>query len=324
MGSNNKRKTTEQFKDEVFDLVGDKYTVLSEYVNAKTKIKIIHNECDSQFEMTPSNFLFGQRCPECAKRQKTARITQNKKTTELFKQEVYSLVQNDYTVQGEYVNGHTKILFKHNICNNTFKMTPAHFLSGERCTNKECLHSRWSEACINSDNFYKEFEKYSATYEILSEYNGYKNNMKFKHKICEHVFERSPNNFVTLGDRCPKCTAVIYKGENKIEEFLNKKGISFLPQKTFNDLRGVNNGLLSYDFCLPQYNLLIEYQGEQHETPIKLFGGKEQLEIQQEHDKRKREYAKTHGIQLLEIWYWDFENIEKILEETLSKIQLVA
>jgi hypothetical protein len=69
---------------------------------------------------------------------------------------------------------------------------------------------------------------------------------------------------------------------------------------------------------------LIEYQGEQHEYPIKLFGGEKQFKIQQEHDKRKREYAEFHGIQLLEIWYWDFDNIEKILEETLSKIKLIA
>ena len=36
---------------------------------------------------------------------------------------------------------------------------------------------------------------------------------------------------------------------------------------------------------------------------------------QQEHDKRKREYAKNHEIKLLEIWYYDFDNIKEILEE---------
>ena len=39
----------------------------------------------------------------------------------------------------------------------------------------------------------------------------------------------------------------------------------------------------------------------------------EEFEIQKEHDRRKREYAKSHGIDLLEIWYWDFDNIEDIL-----------
>lgn len=69
--------------------------------------------------------------------------------------------------------------------------------------------------------------------------------------------------------------------------------------------------------------LLIEYQGIQHEKPID-FSGKGQdfslksFKLQQEHDKRKREYAKEHNINLLEIWYWDFDNIENILDNTLE------
>lgn len=69
---------------------------------------------------------------------------------------------------------------------------------------------------------------------------------------------------------------------------------------------------------MPKYNLLIEYQGEQHEHPVKHFGGKEQFKRQQEHDKRKRDYAKEHNIELLEIWYWDFNNIEQILNKKLN------
>ena len=34
---------------------------------------------------------------------------------------------------------------------------------------------------------------------------------------------------------------------------------------------------------------------------------------QLEHDKRKREYAKSHNINLLEIWYFSFNDIDEIL-----------
>jgi hypothetical protein len=44
----------------------------------------------------------------------------------------------------------------------------------------------------------------------------------------------------------------------------------------------------------------------------------EEFEYQQEHDKRKREYAEKHNIKLLEIWYWDFDNIETILKKELN------
>lgn len=40
-----KLKTTKQFLEEVKKIYGDEYTVLSEYINADTKIKVKHNIC---------------------------------------------------------------------------------------------------------------------------------------------------------------------------------------------------------------------------------------------------------------------------------------
>lgn len=327
MGKNNKRKTTNQFKQEIFDLVGNEYVVNDEYINAKTKLSFIHNipTCMNSFDMTPSNFIYGQRCPKCRESERKQRdINILKINGKKFYEEVFNDTNGEYEVVGEYLGATEKIDILHNVCNEIFSMTPTHFKRGHRCTNENCLHSRWSEACINSNGFYEAFKKYKDSYEIIDSYNGYKNDMKFKHKVCGCIFQRSPNNFITLGDRCPKCTSITYKGENKIEEVLNQKEIYFTSQKSFDDLKGLKNGLLSYDFYLPQHNLLIEYQGEQHEYPIKLFGGEKQFKIQQEHDRRKREYAKSHGIQLLEIWYWDFDNIEKILESTLQELEKVV
>ena len=79
-----------------------------------------------------------------------------------------------------------------------------------------------------------------------------------------------------------------------------------------------NNRHLSYDFYLPDYNLLIEYQGQQHEYAVDWFGGEEKFVRQQEFDTQKRNYAKNHDIHLLEIWYYDFENIENILTKELK------
>ena len=77
--------------------------------------------------------------------------------------------------------------------------------------------------------------------------------------------------------------------------------------------------MLSYDFYLPKYNLLIEYQGNYHDGTVnKEVQSDEKFNRQQEHDKRKREYAKKNNIKLLEIWYWDFDNIEGILKRELN------
>ena len=73
---------------------------------------------------------------------------------------------------------------------------------------------------------------------------------------------------------------------------------------------GINGGLLSYDLYVQNENLLIEYQGQFHDGTA-YINDKQKFQRQQEHDRRKKGYAKSHGIRLLEIWYWDFENIEK-------------
>jgi hypothetical protein len=71
---------------------------------------------------------------------------------------------------------------------------------------------------------------------------------------------------------------------------------------------------------LTKYNLLVEYQGEFHDGTAW-----QQTEIdflrQKEHDKRKKIYAKNHSIHLLEIWYWDYDNIEQILSEMLNNLE---
>lgn len=119
------------------------------------------------------------------------------------------------------------------------------------------------------------------------------------------------------GKGCSICNQS--KGERRIKDIFDFKNICYIPQKTFDGLIGLRNGLLSYDFYLPEYNLLIEYQGQQHEKFTKgLHQSKKDFEKQQEHDYRKREYANKNNIRLLEIWYWDFDRIEEILSETLG------
>ena len=135
---------------------------------------------------------------------------------------------------------------------------------------------------------------------------------RWKCKECGYEWESviaSRNN----GIGCPECAES--KGEIIIREWLRSHGIYYIPQKTFEGLIGVGNGLLSYDFYIPKYNLLIEFQGEQHERFVKgMHKTIEDFERQKEHDRRKKEYAEVNKYNFLEIWYYDINNIEKILD----------
>lgn len=81
---------------------------------------------------------------------------------------------------------------------------------------------------------------------------------------------------------------------------------------------GIKNRFLSYDFYLPDYNLLIEYQGQFHDG-ISGEYSRRNLKNQQEHDSRKKCYSINNNIDFLEIWYWDFDKIDIILNEALHK-----
>lgn len=62
----NIKKGTDEFRQEVFNLVGNDYEVLGTYQNADTPIKMKHNRCNHTYMVTPHNFLRGNRCPYCS------------------------------------------------------------------------------------------------------------------------------------------------------------------------------------------------------------------------------------------------------------------
>ena len=63
-------KTHEVFAQEFNDLVGDEYTLLSDYINSRTAITVRHNTCGHEYEVRASKFTEGSRCPNCSKSKK--------------------------------------------------------------------------------------------------------------------------------------------------------------------------------------------------------------------------------------------------------------
>ena len=117
------------------------------------------------------------------------------------------------------------------------------------------------------------------------------------------------NNSLITGNT-KSCGCMVSAGEEKIAKILNENNISFIRQKTFDDLMGDKNKKLSFDFYVPSLNLLIEYQGEQHYRPNAQWGGNDRYVLQQKYDERKREYCIQKGFLLKEVPYWDYNKID--------------
>ena len=119
---------------------------------------------------------------------------------------------------------------------------------------------------------------------------------------------------------CPECSQS--KGEKIITKMLCNK-INYVFHYSFLDCKYKN--VLEFDFYLPDYNMCIEYQGQQHYEPVDFAGkgivwAEEQFKINQIRDQVKRDYCKENKIKLLEIPYWDFDNIENILISQILNI----
>lgn len=155
-------------------------------------------------------------------------------------------------------------------------------------------------------------------YTFLSPYVKSKENMKVKHNTCGHEYEVSRSRFIA-GSRCPKCSSS--KGEVKVREYLEKMGIGYTEQYYFNDLKKIE--YLLFDFAIFKDNVLIgliEYDGEQHFEPIDYFGGIDKFNSQKENDEMKNSYCKRNNIPLIRIPYWDYDDIEDILDSEIKKL----
>ncbi|MGJ2547956.1 hypothetical protein ACR8G1_22200, partial [Salmonella enterica subsp. enterica serovar Paratyphi A] len=120
--------TNDQFLNEVYNLVGDEYTVLSKFDVIYTKVEIKHNKCGSKFNMTPYCFLrLGHRCHKCAI---AIRNKKHNRTDNEFRELVQQDGLGEYVPLEKYVNSTTKIKMKHLVCGKEYYVFSYKFLDG--------------------------------------------------------------------------------------------------------------------------------------------------------------------------------------------------
>ena len=89
------------------------------------------------------------------------------------------------------------------------------------------------------------------------------------------------------GSGCPDCSES--KGEAVIAAYLESKGIKFTREKEFTGL--INKRSLSYDFYLPDYKMLIEFDGDLHFIVSRYTNGAAKLETQKINDRIKDNFV---------------------------------
>ena len=310
----NTRKTTSQFRREMLQKYGNEYTVLGEYINARTHIKMRHNECGNVFNALPTNLLRKAGCMECKGRNISKAKT---KTHDQFLTEFLELSKGEYELLDKYEHGRKKVRVKHNLCGHTYKVRPQDFLSGRRCPH--CKYVKFGDERRKSDEAFREevFELTGDEYVFLEDYQTSFDKIEVRHIKCGTTYEVAPTLFLK-GRRCPHCS--VYekqsRGERTVEKYLSESNIHFKREYSFSDLRIEKK--LRFDFAIfndeKELTALIEFDGRQHHEPVEVFGGLEGFKRTVYSDKLKNEYCRKNGIPLLRLTEKDLEDLSDTLD----------
>lgn len=282
------------------------------YKNTDDKLKI-QCKCGNEFEANFYNFKNhnSRQCKSCRRIQKQ----QHTKPHTSFCLCVEENFPNEYEFITEYKNAKTKIKFKCKTCNKEFESYPHNFLKSKGCP-----------YCNNSIYYTTDLFKEKITdlvgdeYTLIGEYDKY---VTLKHNKCGYEYKILSNSFV-VGNRCPRCKSS--KGEKQIEKHMLSNKMCFSPQYRIKGCK--NKRELPFDFAVfedkdkTKLKCLIEYDGEFHYKPV-LFNGNEnkankRFETTQRHDEIKNKYCKDNDILLIRIPYWEFNNVEQIINKELA------
>jgi len=263
------------------------YSNIDNIKNTITKVKIIC-PIHGAFLQTPKNHFQGKGCPNCVK---------NKKYTH----DDFCIKANEthnfkYIYPEKYINSHTKIKI---ICSKhgEFKQRPYEHIQGSGCP--ICAkNTRNKKNTLTTEKFIEKARKvHGDEYKYVSKYINSYTHIDIECKL-HGIFSQTPHIHLK-GSGCPLCKMT--NPEKQIKKFFISKNITFNYQKIFKDCRDIR--YLPFDFYLPEYNLCVEYDGEQHFKSIKYWGDEDGLKKRQKHDQIKTQYCNDNNIELLRIRY---------------------
>lgn len=244
------RNTIEQFISSAIDMNGDKYDYSKvEYKNYHTKLIIIC-KIHGEFEQKSSHHLKGSGCKLCGVNTR-ADLKRSNTDTFIEKARIVHGDKYDYS-KTEYVHSDIKLII---ICkiHGKFEQDPSSHLVGHNCSK-----------CTNTKKLttFEFIEKARLVHGDKYDYSkvDYINSDMNIIIICKvhGEFKQIPYNHLN-GRTCPFCKN---KTEGKLLLFLESNNFIVEHQKKFEWCK--NKTYLPFDFYIPDLNLIIELDGDQH------------------------------------------------------------
>jgi very-short-patch-repair endonuclease len=244
------------------DKWSSKNDILPELVNISSNKKFIFNcpRCSHEYEQRPAKKTKGLGCPYCSNQKRCGNCEHCLKNSCSVYKDTWS---DNNKEKCEYVaiGSDKKFLFNCDVCNHEYEQSPDNKSRGKGCpycaNQKRCGKC---ETCLDNSCFiYKKIWSDKNNQEC--EYVALQNNKKFIFNClkCSHEYGQSPNS-KSLGRGCPYC---VNKTELKVADFLKQQKIKFISQFKIKKF---------YDFYLPDFNLILEIDGDQHFKQVSNWG----------------------------------------------------
>lgn len=177
----------------------------------------------------------------------------------------------------------------------------------KKCAYKQASQKRLGN--IYNEIIGKEFNYLTVIEEDLSKGNKSGEARYWKCKCKCNKIISIPTTTI-LNEKIFSCGCAHSKGEEIIGILLTNNNIKFEKEKTFETCRFPNSQRKAkFDFYLPDYNCVIEYDGRQHyENPGGFFTNEEVQKIR-ERDNYKNEWCLKNNIKIIRIPYYDEKKI---------------
>jgi hypothetical protein len=288
-----RRHTMEDFLKKSYELHGDTYLYDDVYyIDTMTSIEItcrIHGN----FTQVPTKHLSGHGCKKCG----FTKIGASKVSTlEEFIEKANRIHLNKYSYKKtKYVNS-KKLLTITCKKHGDFLQIPSNHLKGGGC--QDCANDRISEFRLsNREDFILKAKKIHGD---IYEYKNvvYAGCYELVNITCKNhgSYLQTPAKHVT-GSGCPFC---VKKTEGKLLKWLGDNNFTVEYSKRFDWCK--NKKCLPFDFYIPNLNLILELDGNQHFFQVKNWISPKETQMI---DKYKMECANKNGMSVIRIYQPD-------------------
>lgn len=325
-----------------------KYILLGYFVSDSTPIKCRCIKCNYEWEDTPTNLTKVRcKCPKClSKDTAPTNCSKEQASNNIFDVSeidvgifsvVYRKCGHSFTTNSPNHIPNSCTECRRNTRNEIYKELSSNGFTAISIPQKDLRQIQrsirimkgeklpgdddYKSGYYSKDEFRDIVKKLTPNIEVIDEEIFPSKKVLCRCKSCGSVWGVWAS-YLLRGTACPKCRGSI--GENIILSYLEENNYKYVREYSFPNCKYIRQ--LRFDFYLPEYNAVIEFDGIQHFAPTRFCSSYSEddtfMEFRsiQKRDRIKNSFCKKNNIPMLRIKYNE-DDISGSIESFIGKLK---